>query len=56
LTPPDRTDAVAAAYRAAADSMGVAGEVRQLAVAPAGAEIVDESGHVTRPADQLEER
>jgi hypothetical protein len=36
--------------------MGVAGEVRQLAVAPAGAEIVDESGRITRPADELEVR
>jgi hypothetical protein len=34
--------------------MGVAGEVRQLGVAPAGAEIIEESGRVTRPADQLE--
>src|SRR5918998_653008 len=56
LTQPDRTDAVAGAYRAAATAMGVAGEVRQLAVAPAGAEIVDESGQVTRPADQVELR
>jgi hypothetical protein len=36
--------------------MGVAGEVKQLAVAPAGAEIVEESGRVTRPADELEPR
>ncbi len=56
LTQPDRTEAVARAYRAAAASMGVAGEVRQLGVAPAGAEIIDESGRVTRPADQLEAR
>ena len=56
LTQPDRTDAVAGAYRAAAASMGVAGEVRQLGVAPGGAEIVDESGQLTRPADQLEVR
>lgn len=50
LTEPDRTQAIARAYRSAADSMGVAGEVRQLAVAPAGAEIIDECGRVTRPA------
>ena len=56
LTQPDRTEAVAGAYRSAAASMGVAGEVRQLAVAPAGAEIVDESGRITRPADELEVR
>jgi homoserine kinase len=56
LTQPDCTDAVAGAYRAAAASMGVAGEVRQLAVAPAGAEVIDESGHLTRPTDQLRAR
>ena len=56
LTEPDRTEAVARAYRAAAAAMGVAGEVRQLGVAPAGAEIIEESGRVTRPADQLEAR
>jgi homoserine kinase len=56
LTQPDCTDAVAGAYRAAAASMGVAGEVRQLAVAPAGAEVIDESGHLTRPTDQLQAR
>jgi homoserine kinase len=54
LTQPERTNVVATAYRTAAAAMGVAGDVRQLAVAPAGAEIVDESGRVTRPADQLE--
>jgi hypothetical protein len=54
LTQPDRTDAVARAYGAAAASMGLAGEVRQLGVAPAGAEIIDESGRVARPADQLD--
>ena len=53
LTQPDRTEAVARAYGAAAASMGLAGEVRT-AAAPAGAEIIDESGAVTRPADQLD--
>jgi len=56
LTEPDHTEAVAAAYRAAAAAMGVLGEVRQLGVAPAGAEIIDESGRVTRPADRREVR
>src|SRR5215212_3801092 len=54
LTEPDRTEAVAEAYRASAAAMGVAGEVRQLGVAPVGAEIVEENGRVTRPADQRE--
>ena len=39
LAEPDRTEAVAKAFHAAAAAMGVAGEVRQLGVAPAGAEI-----------------
>jgi len=56
LTEPDRTEVVARAYHAAAAAIGVAGEVRQLGVAPAGAEIIEESGRVTRPADQLEAR
>jgi homoserine kinase len=56
LTEPDRTEVVARAYHAAAAAMDVAGEVRQLGVAPAGAEIIEESGRVTRPADQLEAR
>jgi homoserine kinase len=56
LTDPNRTESVAAAFRTAAAGMGVAGEVRQLGVAPAGAEIIDESGRVTRPAEQLDAR
>ena len=52
LTEPDRTPAIAAAYRTAAAAMGIKGEVRQLAVAPVGTEITDEQGRVTRPADQ----
>ena len=44
-----RTDAVAAAWRHAAASMGVLGDVRQLAVAPGGAEIVDDRGAALRP-------
>ncbi|HLL51831.1 MAG TPA: homoserine kinase, partial [Thermomicrobiales bacterium] len=46
LTQPDRAEAIATAYRAAASSMRLAGEVRQLAVAPAGAEIIEECGRV----------
>jgi homoserine kinase len=56
LTEPDRAEAVALAYHSAATVMGVAGEVRQLGVAPAGAEVIEESGRVTRPADQRESR
>jgi homoserine kinase len=47
LAVPDRTEAVAEAYRAAARANGIVGVVRQLAVAPRGAEIVDERGDVT---------
>lgn len=54
LTEPDRTEAVARAVHAAATTIGVAGEVRQLGIAPAGAEIIEESGRVTRSADRLE--
>ena len=50
LTQPDRAEAIATAYRATASSMRLAGEVRQLAVAPAGAEIIEECGRVSRPA------
>jgi homoserine kinase len=50
LSEPASTQAIAHAYRAAAASMGIAGEVRQLAVAPLGAEIIDACGRVTRPA------
>jgi homoserine kinase len=53
LAEPDRTEAVAAAYDTAAAAMGVAGEVKQLGVAPLGAEIIEENGRVTRPADQV---
>jgi homoserine kinase len=56
LTAPDRAAAVAAAYRAAAMSLSIDGDVRKLAVAPAGAEIIDDAGHVIRPADQCEKR
>ena len=51
LTEPARTHAVANAYRNAATSMRVEGEVRQLAVAPAGAEIIDGCGRATRLAE-----
>ncbi|MBA2598220.1 MAG: homoserine kinase [Chloroflexota bacterium] len=52
LTGPGGAAVVAAAYRAVAAAMGIQGEVRQLAVAPAGAEIHDERGNVTRVADE----
>jgi homoserine kinase len=52
LSEPDRTEAIGKAYRDAAAGMGVAGEVRHLAVAPDGAEIIDERGEMTRPADR----
>jgi homoserine kinase len=55
LTEPVHAAAVAAAFRAAAKSLGIDGEVKQLAVAPAGAEIADASGRVIKPgacADQ----
>jgi len=52
LTEPDRVEAIGKAYREAAAAMGVPGEVRQLAVAPDGAEIIDERGQVLRPADR----
>ena len=50
LTEPACTQAIATAYRGAAAAMGVDGEVKQLAVAPVGAEIIDGCGRVTRPA------
>jgi homoserine kinase len=46
----DRVDAVADAYRTTAAAVGVTGEARQLAIAPAGAEIIDSCGRTTRPA------
>lgn len=49
LCEPHRTDSVASAWRAVATSMGVVGDVRQLAVAPGGAEIVDERNEMSRP-------
>jgi homoserine kinase len=52
LTEPDRAQAVADAFRAAARTVGVVGEVRQLAVAPGGAEIVDDRGFASRAADR----
>src|SRR5919106_5596646 len=53
LTQPDRTDAIARAYHRSANSMGVVGDVRRLAIAPSGAEIIDGWEQVTRPAGQL---
>ncbi len=47
LAEPGRSEAVAAAYRTVASAMGVEGDVRQLAIAPAGAEITDERGQIT---------
>jgi homoserine kinase len=52
LTEPDRAPLVAEAFRATARTVGVGGEVRQLAVAPGGAEIVDERGFASRAADR----
>jgi homoserine kinase len=52
LTEPDRVASVADAFRAAAAAIGAAGQVRQLAVAPGGAEIVDALGRATRAADR----
>ncbi|MFN8594470.1 MAG: hypothetical protein U0031_23710, partial [Thermomicrobiales bacterium] len=48
LTEPHRSEAVMTAFRATAAAMGVTGETRTLAVAPGGAEIVDEWGAVNR--------
>jgi homoserine kinase len=50
LCAPHRTEDVAAAWGAAAASMSVRGDVRQLAVAPGGAEIFDERGEPSQPA------
>lgn len=47
----DRSDAVAVAYAQVARAMAVKGDVRRLAIATGGAEIVAASGEVTRPAD-----
>jgi homoserine kinase len=52
LSSPDGAEAVASAYRAVAASTGLVGAVRTLAVAPAGAEIIDELGQITRPAER----
>jgi homoserine kinase len=54
LCEPHLTEAVANAWRSAARSMGVSGEVRQLAVAPAGAEIRNDRGAALRPTDTSE--
>jgi homoserine kinase len=56
LTEPDHAEAVAGAYRSAASAFRVDGEVKQLAVAPDGAEIIDECGRVTRRAAHREAR
>jgi homoserine kinase len=52
LSAPDRAGAIASAYRAAATSSGLLGVVRTLAVAAAGAEIIDELGRIIRPAER----
>lgn len=49
LCEPHRTEAVGDVWRSAAMSMGVQGDVRQLAVAPGGAEIIDERTQTPRP-------
>ena len=51
LTEPVHTQDVADALRATAAAIGAEGDVRQLAVAPGGAEIVDELGDVTRAVE-----
>jgi homoserine kinase len=53
LVAPNRAAAVAEAYHRSARSMGVVGDVRRLAIAPSGAEIIDGWEQVTRPAGQL---
>jgi homoserine kinase len=52
LAAPDRGEDIAVAFGAAAKTMGIIGDVRTLAVAPTGAEIVDELGRVNRLADE----
>jgi homoserine kinase len=47
LSEPHLTEVVANAWRAAATSLGIKGEVRQLAVAPGGAEIINEQGQTS---------
>jgi homoserine kinase len=53
LVAPERAPAVADAYRRSASSLSVVGEVRQLAIAPSGAEIINDCAQTTRPSDQL---
>jgi homoserine kinase len=53
LVAPERASAVAEAYRRSASSLSVVGEVRQLAIAPSGAEIINGCAQTTRPSDQL---
>lgn len=52
LVEPHRTEGVADACRAAAASLGAAGELKRLAVALGGAEITDELGRLSRPAER----
>jgi homoserine kinase len=52
LVAPDRAEEVAAAYRGVARSLGVTGEVRRLAIAHKGAEIIDDRGEIIRPVEQ----
>jgi homoserine kinase len=53
LAEPERIDGIAAAFRATAASIGVDGDVRQLLVAPAGAEIIDDCNRVADPGPRL---
>lgn len=53
LSAPEQASAVKAAYLRTAQSLGVVGEVRQLAVVPSGAEIIDDRERVTRLVDRL---
>jgi homoserine kinase len=54
LAEPDSAEAVARAYQTTAASVGASGEVKQLALSPFGAEIIDEWGRITRRADRQE--
>lgn len=52
LVSPDAADAVARAYREVARAMNIIGEVRQLAIAPDGAEIIDDLDPASRISDE----
>lgn len=54
LCTPATCEAVSEAYMRVAEGMAEVGIVRRLGVVTEGAEIIDEFGHVERPASQLE--